>query len=269
MGRFFMMLWLALAAAFPTLALAGADGSSAAGTPRLPAAQVAAFSNEVQQDLAARGAHVAIVARMGRDPSSLPDGVRYTHVGFWVYSRITEPDGTTGLGYRVYNLYQLGDDPTRSQLIQDSPADFFAGAHRLDAGVIIPEPELQRKLLGTITSPTYARLHNPDYAVLANPRSTQFQNCTEHTLDVLMASLYDTSDIGQIKANISAYFQPQPIALGGLKRAMAPIASGALTTEDHGSRVATTTFGSLARFMEGHDLAMTVYRVTPDRVARF
>lgn len=266
MMRFFMMIWLALALALPTLATAG---SSEAGTPRLPAAEVAAFSNTLQQDLAARGAHVAIVARMGRDPATLPNGVRYTHVGFWVYSRITEPDGTTGLGYRVYNLYQQSDDATRSRLIQDSPADFFAGAHRLDAGVIIPEPELQRKLLGTITSPTYARLHNPDYAVLANPRTTQFQNCTEHTLDVLMASLYGTSDIGQIKANIAAYFKPQPIALGGLQRTMAPIASGALTTADHGNRVATTTFGSLARFMTGHDLAMTVYRMTPDNVIRF
>ncbi|WP_424964616.1 DUF2145 domain-containing protein [Dinoroseobacter sp. S375] len=266
MRRFFMMFWLALAVAFPTLAPAG---SSEAGTPRLPAAEVAAFSNKLQQDLAARGANVAIVARMGRDPSALPAGVRYTHVGFWVYSRITQSDGTTGLGYRVYNLYQQSDDPTRSRLIQDSPADFFAGAHRLDAGVIIPEPQLQRKLLGTINSPSYAQLHNPHYAVLANPRTTRFQNCTEHTLDVLMASLYGTSDVGQIKANIAAYFEPQPIALGGIKRTLAPVASGALTTQDHGRHVATTTFGALARFMEGHDLAMTVYRMTPDHVARF
>ena len=36
----------------------------------------------------------------------------------------------------------------------------------------------------------------------------------------------------QIKANIAAHFTPQPIKMGGLKRALAPAASKALTTEE-------------------------------------
>lgn len=266
MLRLLSTVLCALMLVMPTFAQAG---SSAAGKSILPIAEVATFSNAVQQDLAARGAKVAIVARTGRDPATLPAGVRYTHVSYWVYSRITHADGSTGVGYRVYNLYQTDGDLTRSALVQDSPADFFAGAQRLDAGIIIPDPRLQAKILGVINSSTYANLHNPRYSVLANPDTTQFQNCTEHTLDVLFASIYGTSDRAQIKANIAAYFQPQDIQIDGLKRLFAPVASQALTTADHGATIGTATFGSIARFMQANQLASEVYRMTPGQVSRF
>lgn len=266
MKRFFATIALALTCFAPLPATAG---SSAASNPVLPVEEVAMFSNRVQRDLAARGANVAIVARVGRDPSVLPNGINYTHVGFWVYSRITLADGSAGMGYRVYNLYQESGDLTRSDLVQDTPADFFAGAHSLDAGVIIPDARLQRKLLNVISSPTYAALHNANYSVLSNPGTGQYQNCTEHTLDVMMAALYNTRDQAQIKANIAAHFTPQPVQLNGLQRLFAPAASQALTTADHGARVGTATFGSIARFMQSNDLDDVVYRITPDRVVAF
>lgn len=264
MYRYIIIAFLALCLALPAHA-----GSSEAGKPQLPAADIAAFSNRVQQDLAARGAHVAIVARMGRNPSTLPNGVHYTHVSYWVLSQIKTADGRTGTGYRVYNLYQEDKNGTRSRLVQDSPEDFFAGAYRLDAGVIVPDARLQKKLLKVIASPTYRALHNPRYSVLANPNTSQFQNCTEHTLDVLMAALYNTRDVAQIKANEAAHFKPQVIAIGGLKRALAPAASAALTTQDHGATVATATFESIARFMQSNKLSAKVYRLTPEGAYRF
>lgn len=266
MLRLITLIFLGLAALTPGDATAG---SSEAGKPQRPADEVAAFSNRVQLDLAARGAHVAIVARIGRDPASLPKGVKYTHVAFWVYSRLTQADGTTAQGYRVYNLYQDDADSTRSHLVQDSPADFFAGAYSLDAGIIIPDTRLQKKLLKVIAGPTYAALHNPHYSVLANPETTRFQNCTEHILNVLMASLYGTSDIARIKANIAAHFTATPIAVGGLKRALATVASRGLTTADHGPKVATATFTSIAQFMKDNRLASQVYRLTPDQAYKF
>lgn len=244
-------------------------GSSEVGKQILPADQVAAFSDRVQKDLAARGANIAIVARVGRDPKLLPKGIRYTHVSYWVLSKIKTADGRTGTGYRVYNLYQHAKDGTRSNLVQDSPAEFFAGAFILDAGVIIPDVKLQKKLLRVINSPTYAALHNPRYSVLANPNTTQFQNCTEHTLDVLMAALYDTREMARIKANTTAHFQPQVVPVNGLQRALGPMASGALTTADHGATVATATFGSIARFMQTYKLTNTVYRITPENIYKF
>lgn len=259
---------LAFAAFVTLLPSFAAAGSSEAGEAVLPRDEVVAFSNKVQRELAASGARVAIVARTGRDPKDLPDGIRYTHVAYWVYSHITKTDGSTGFGYQVYNLYQTADDLTVSNLVQDTPADFFAGAYRLDAGVIVPDARLQEKLLATIASPTYAALHNTDYSVLANPSDTRFQNCTEHTLDVLFASLYGTTDKAQIKANIDAYFTPQMIEIGGLKRMLAPAVSGDLRTSDHGSEVGTATFSSIGRFMVRFDLADQVYALTPDQKIR-
>ena len=80
MKRILATIALSIATLSPLSALAG---SSAVGNPILPEAKVAAFSNRVQQDLASRGANVAIVSRVGRDPSVLPDGINYTHVAFW------------------------------------------------------------------------------------------------------------------------------------------------------------------------------------------
>jgi hypothetical protein len=251
------------AVALAALPLPAPAGSSETGKTFLPAAQVAAFADRVQRDLAARGAHVAIVARVGRDRSQLPAGVEYTHVGFWVFSRITRSDGSTGTGYRVYNLYQNQDDPSHSRLVQDGPAEFLAGVHDLDVGIIIPDRRLQKKLLAVIASPTYAALHNRNYAVLSNPETSRYQNCTEHALDILMASLYGTGDVRRIKANIAAHFESQPIPMDGFKRFLASTTSRALTTADHGTEVRTATFESIARFMKANALAAEIYRLTP------
>lgn len=266
MNRFLMLFAIVLTALLPSLSWAG---STETGQTLLPRKEVINYSNSLQHDLATRGANVAIVARVGRDPDDLPGGINYTHVAYWVYSQITRADGSSYKGYRVYNLYQKADDDSVSRLVQDSPADFFAGAYALDAGVIIPDPRLQKKLLSVIASPTYENLHNARYAVLANPNDPRFQNCTEHTLDVLMASVYDISDKTQVKSNIAAHFEPQTVQIGGLKRMLAPAASAALTTSDHGADIETATFGSIARFMAQHDLSDQIYRFTPKGAARF
>lgn len=260
MKRMSAILALIFSLLLPSLLWAGSE--QATGAPVRSLQTIAAFTDGLQRQLAKRGAHVAIVARSGRAPDSLPDGINYTHVAYWVYSQMTRADGSTFKGYRVYNLYQQGENGRRSALVQDSPVDFFAAAYELDAGIIIPDIRLQEKLLKTIASPIYEYLHNDNYAVLANPRTMTFQNCTEHTLDVLMASLYGTKDKARIKANINAYFDPQPVEVTGMKRLLAPATSPALTTADHGARVATATFGSIARFMRENDLDAHIYRHT-------
>ena len=270
MLRIVTLMFFTLVGLVPTLAPANAEPGSLATAPsQLPADQVAAFANRVQLDLAARGANVAIVARMGRDPGTMPEGVKYTHIGFWVYSQLTKADGTMAKGYQVYNLYQDARVSTRSSLVQDSPAEFFAAVYRLDAGIIIPDKRLQKKLLEVIASPTYAALHNPKYRVLANPETTQFQNSNEFALDVLMASIYGTGDKTRIKANIAAYFKATPIRVSGFKRFFAPLASGALATTDQGATIKTTTFGSIAQFMKENKLESQVYRLTPTKAYRY
>ena len=141
-------------------ALAQSTSGAATAANREPQA-IAGFAKSVEQVLAARGARVAIVARIGRDPKEMPAGLRYTHVGFWIYSQVQTSDGRVQPGYAAFNLYQDDADGNRSYLKQDFPFDFFADVYELRAGVIIPTPELQARLLQTIDSPVYAGLHNP------------------------------------------------------------------------------------------------------------
>lgn len=237
-------------------------GSQQGSAPKLPIEDVTSFADQVERNLAARGAHVAIVSRVGRDPAELPEGIAYTHVGIWVYSNISLNDGSQVRGYRVHNLYQRAEDLDVSDLVQDNPIDFFAGAQSLDAGIIVPDRRLQAKLLDVISSPTYASLHNAKYSAVANPDNNDYQNCTEHTLNLLMAALYGTHDMSQIKANIRAHFDPQEIKVGPVKRLLGPIVMDGVTMRDQGNTVRTTTFTTLADFMKRFELAESVQRQT-------
>lgn len=258
----------ALSLAAATLVAAGLTAQAEAGSrqsesPVLPIEQVSDFADQVQAELAAHGAHVAIVSRVGRDPAQLPDGISYTHVGIWVYSNITMEDGRSVRGYAVHNLYQRAENLDVSDLVQDYPADFFAGAFSLNAGVIIPDPRLQAKLLAVVNSPTYKKLHNPSYSVVANPENGAYQNCTEHTLDVLMAALYDTDDLARIKANIRAHFEPETIRINPIKRLVGPLVMDGVAMDDQTGAIQTSTFTTIARFMANHDLSDGAYRMTP------
>ena len=115
-----------------------------------------------------------------------------------------------------------------------------------------------------IFSDTYQELHNPRYSAVANPFNQQYQNCTEFVLDVINAAIYETSDHRQIKTNIEAYFQPQPIAVSPFKLFLGSIFVPDITTSDHPGPVATATFWSIARYMQGHDIADEVLTVSVD-----
>ncbi len=231
-----------------------ADSSEANGTMVLPAEDIAAFSKQLETELAQHGARVAIVARAGRPISELPPGVRYTHVAFAVYSNIELQDGSRQPGYAIYNLYQQADKPDRSRLIQDYPFDFFAAVPELKAGVIIPTPALQQRLLQTITSDSYQSLHNPVYSLMANPHNDKTQNCTEFTLNVLQASIYQTDDIRYIKRTLSEHFTPQPIQINPLKMATGALLMPGLSLTDHPGPVRTTTFTSILAYLNKFDL---------------
>lgn len=143
-------------------------GSQAGKESYIPAEQIIHFSKQVEKSLAARGARVAILARVGRPLAEMPEGMHFTHVSFALYSQITTHDGRILPGYAIYNEYQSNERPDTSSLIQDFPVDFFAGVAVLEAGVIIPSPELQKRLLQTIASPAYRKLHDPHYFAFAN-----------------------------------------------------------------------------------------------------
>jgi hypothetical protein len=258
-------LAVALAAVQPVPAAAQFSNAPTAQAPRYSAEQVIAFSKKVEKELAARGARVAIIARVGRAPEEMPAGMHYTHAGFAVYSDITTADGRHLPGFATFNDYQGDEQPDTSSLVQDYPVDFYASVMRLEAGVVIPSPELQRRLLAFIGTPGYAALHQRDYSAIANPFTLGKQNCTEFVLDVVQAAIYGTSDIRVIKANTRAYFEPQQVQVGGFKLLLGSIFSREISLSDHPSLPAVTaTFESIARYLQKYDQGSQVFTVLPD-----
>jgi hypothetical protein len=180
-----------------------------------------------------------------------------------VYSQIQTADGRSLPGYSIYNLYQYEDQPNRSRLMQDFPVDFFSGVAQMEAGVLIPSPQLQRRLLDVIASPLYQSLHDPRYSVIANPYNEGRQNCTEFTLDVINAAIYQTSDLKQLKQVARAYFRAHAVDVSPLKLMLGAVFSAEVSTADHTGRPETATFERIADYLLKYDLGAEVLTVLP------
>jgi len=220
------------------------------------------FSKNVERTAAQHGARAFIIARKGRVDADLPKGITYTHTAVAIYSMITTADGKQLPGYAIYNLYQNEGDLGRSSLIVDYPVDFFAASEKLQAGIIIPKPALQQKLVELVHSGDYKSLHNPEYSLIANPFTSQFQNCTEFTLDMINAALYQTVDIKQLKANSKAYFKPQYVAKR-LKIKMAAMLTNFVHFDDHQGQLNTATFTTIANYLRQNQLVDHEFTLVP------
>lgn len=241
------------------------SASSQAGeTIHFSPQQIIKFAKKVEKTLAAKGAHVAILARKGRPASEMPEGMNFTHTAFVVYSQITTSDGRKVPGYAIYNLYQQDKNPDVSDLVQDFPVDFFAGVAALEAGLIIPSAELQQRLLTIIGTPTYAALHDPHYSVIANPYTLGRQNCTEFVLDVTNAAIYQTDDIKKIKANEKEYFVAQKVNVNPFKLLLGSMFSAEVSTSDQPGPPVTATFEAIGRYLAKYDAGAETLTVMPE-----
>lgn len=252
--------------ASPVVASVGfSSASSQAGeTLHFSPEQILRFAKKVEKVMADKGAYVAIVARKGRPKSEMPQGMAFTHTAFAVYSQISTQDGRKVPGYVIYNLYQQDKQPDVSDLVVDYPPEFFAGVAELEAGVIIPSLTLQKRLLTTITSPLYQSLHDARYSVIANPYTLGRQNCTEFVLDVINASIYQTSDINRIKANEKAYFIAQEVNVNPFKLLLGSMFSDEVALSDQSGQPVTATFERIGEFLVQYDRGAAVMTVLPD-----
>ena len=229
-------------------------GSQQHGKPTFTPEAIATFSKDVEKYAAGEGARAFIIARRGRPIVDMPKGIRFTHTAVAIYSTIQLSNGDTAKGYAIHNLYQDAEDQGKSHLVTDYPVDFFWGAYALEAGIIIPSAEVQQALVKLYRDDKAKLLHNARYSVVANPFNSERQNCTEYTLDVLNAAIYSTTDIAQLKVNAQVHFSAQKVNMSRAKLGLASMFSDGVTLSDHGRKVETTTFGSLARYMQKYDL---------------
>jgi hypothetical protein len=245
-------------------AAADSDFSGRGPVPHFTAEEAIAFAKQIERDLAGREARLALVFRTGRARSRLPDGIRYTHGAFWAYTPIRTEDAETVHGYAVYNLYRGdGDDAPRdrSYLRQDFPVDFVSGSAVDDVGVIIPSPEVQRRILIVMASPLYERLHVPSFSLVANPHNARHQNCNEFMLDVIASAAWETSDYEQIKANLRRHFRPTRVRASLFQRVLGPLADSSVRTDDQSGAILTTTFESMATFLRENGLLQEAYAI--------
>ncbi len=236
--------------------------SGQAPAPHYTPAEAAIFAKQIERNLAAKNARVALVFRAGKPRDQLRDGIAYTHGAIWIYGDITGGDGKVYKGYASYNLYQ-GDGKTapldQSYLAQDFPIDFISGNQADDAGIIIPSPEMQRRILALVASPTYQKLHIPSYSLVSNPYTAAHQNCTEFLLDIIASAAWQTDDYAQIKADLTAYFKPTIVHANIFERTFGPMVNPRLKMDDQPGEIETTTYESIAAFMTDNQLLQETY----------
>ncbi|MDD5295572.1 MAG: DUF2145 domain-containing protein [Rhodocyclaceae bacterium] len=264
--RILLALSLAGAPLLPAQAVGFSGSSSGAGEViHFQPEQIIKFAKKVEKAMAAKGARVAILARMGRPLAEMPEGMHFTHVAFAVYSEITTQDGRKLPGYAIHNLYQEDGHPDVSSLVQDFPVDFFGGVAVLEAGILIPSPELQQRLLALIGTPTYKALHEPHYSVIANPYTLGRQNCTEFVLDVVNAAIYQTDDIGKIKNVEKQYFKAQKVNVSPFKLMLGSMFSTEVAMSDHNGEASTATFETISAYLSKYDQGSLSFTVLPDQ----
>jgi hypothetical protein len=248
--------WAAIAALL-VFACGLAGASARAACPTLPARHLApkdarAFAATIEDALAASGAKVAIVFRVGLPPGDMPKDMLFSHGGLWVRVDGAEPD------YQTFNLYQ-GDGRRlrcdRSELVQDTPEGFFTGTVTPpQAAVLIPTAEMQRRLLALLNAPAYAALHNPDYSLMANPFERKHQNCTDFLLRLVVAARLDITNADRIDATIRREFKPTDVKLNPLVRTFGSVIDSRLVLDDQHGAIETATFASLADYMRAKGL---------------
>jgi len=241
------------------LTLNATAGSQQSQPARFEANQIIEFSKSVEKFAASKHARAFIIGRVGQPENKLPKGIRFTHTAIAVYSQIQLKSGELANGYAIYNLYQQADNPKRSDIVVDYPVDFFWGAQAMTAGVIIPSQQVQQALISAITQDVHIELHNPKYSVIANPNNNKYQNCTEHTLNVLNAAIYDSTDMSTIKQTIRQYFQPQTVHVSGFKLALGGLFSDDIRTSDHKGKPRTATFSTIAKYLSQYELLDGAY----------
>jgi hypothetical protein len=216
--------------------------------------EVDKFAKNVELYAAQEGARAFIIGRVGRPAKDLPKGINFTHTAIAVYSAITLESGEVVKGYAIHNLYQKTGELDKSELVIDYPVDFFWGVNSLKAGIIIPTPNLQQRIIEVIASGKDQKIHNENYSVIANPFNNTFQNCTEHTLNIINAGVYQTIDMAQLKNNAKQHFEPQKVKVNPFKLLLGNWFVDDVSTKDHPGKVYTTTFTTIGTYLQKNEL---------------
>ena len=200
------------------------------------------------QRLDTTGASVVAIARIGQDLSRY--GVRYSHMG-WAYK-----DGDT---WRVlHKLNQCGTD--RSAVYRQGIGDFFLDApHEYLAGIVVPSPEVQARLLPRLKDAALtAPMHTRRYSMLSYPWAHRYQQSNQWALEVLASAMGEgitDRDAAQRWLKQVGY-QPAEIHLSALQRLGGRMTRANISFDDHPlelrftGRIRTVTVDSVFAWLQ-------------------
>jgi hypothetical protein len=210
---------LILAVVLAGFAAAACAGQACVEKP-LAAADVRAgmtLALDVRDALDREHAQVALVARVGRDLSRY--GLRYSHVAFaWR----GHPRGDWTM---VEALNQCGT--ATSALYDDGLANFFLDdMFAYQAKIVIPSPEVQKRIADVLVARHGGRFHEPHYNLVAYPFATRYQNSNQWLLETLADALAERpiGTRGEAQAWLLASgFRPSTLHVPAIERLGAQI----------------------------------------------
>lgn len=232
------------------LLLAAVLGSAQAGRnceaqpPTLESVQRGlALAERTARSLEASGAQVVVLARAGQDLRR--HGLAWSHLGFAYRD---------GAHWRVvHKLNHCGS--AQAALYRQGLGEFFLDdPFEYRAGIVVPEPALQARLLPLLRDDgRVATLHQRDYNMLAYPWAQRYQQSNQWALETIaLAAEPVAADRARAQAWLRLQgYEPTTLRLGPLTRLGARVARANVAFDDHpnekrfADRIETVTVDSV------------------------
>ncbi len=201
----------------------------------------------VREVMIAEHANIAIIGRQGNKLTKRFDATGLAHAGFVLHQdQGQEPEWVT------LNLFA---DPATKKRTQDiwqaSIEDFYYGqtGYGEDTLILIPSPELQKKLLQGFRAGNYRQLWFTDqYNLIAYPYTLKTLNCTKWLLMNLYAADSDVYKPEMVLKRMQQHFQEQVIRPDFLTRiAMRFMTNVRLDEHKSAREIHTVTVQSLTK----------------------
>ena len=193
--------------------------------------------------LDATGAQVVVLARDGQDLTKY--GLGWSHLG------LAYRDGAR---WRVVHKLN-GCGSAQASVYRQGLGEFFLDdLHEYKAGLVVPTPAVQARLLPTLRDNAQAtRLHTAAYSMLAYPWAQRYQQSNQWALETLAMSqdpAATSRERAQAWLRLQGY-EPTTLRLGALTRLGARATAANIAFDDHpnekrfSDRIETVTVDSV------------------------
>ena len=198
------------------------------------------------------GAEVALIARVGQDLSRFR--VRYSHYGYAVRNH------AAGRWVVLHQLNLCGSQ--ESAIYAEGLGNFFLDdMFAYETLILVPAPEIQRRLARALASEVPLALHTLSYNMLAYAFSTRYQNSNQWGLEVFAAATAREAaalaNRGQAQAWLKLNgYRPITVEIDAATRLGARITRANIAFDDHpferrmAGQIDTVTAESVFRFVE-------------------